>query len=133
MVKLLLENGANTNDKHSDASRTALHEATFWGLVSSIYLLILQIRSEIAFYIVFNFAGHVDAVKVLIEHAANVNARDKFKLTPLHFASSNGNYRNSQLLVQNGANIGAQNKDNRTPLHDAIRNGIISSTLFSNI
>lgn len=101
------------------------------------FFLFIRLFSKLAlewfFYFVFNFAGHVDAVEVLIEHAANVNAQDKFKLTPLHFASSNGNYRNSQLLVQNGANIGAQNKDNRTPLHDAIRNGIISSTLFSNI
>lgn len=57
------------------------------------FSILLRISYRVfTFKLVFHLAGHVDAAKVLIEHAANVSAKDKFHLTPLHFGSSNGNY-----------------------------------------
>lgn len=39
-------------------------------------------------------AGNLDAAKALIEHGADVNDKDLFKQTPLHYAALRGNYLN---------------------------------------
>lgn len=70
-----------------------------FGVFNSLYLFIFQIlviefNIETVVMLMFNLAGHVNAAKVLIEHGSNVNAEDKFNLTPLLFVSQNGDYLN---------------------------------------
>jgi hypothetical protein len=48
--------------------------------------------------------GHVEVVKILLKHKADVNLKDTFYGgTPLGFALSNKHYDVAQLLVENGA------------------------------
>ena len=47
---------------------------------------------------------------------ADVNAKDKFQGSPLHYACSYKNPDVAELLVNNGANIDSADESNQTPL-----------------
>lgn len=51
---------------------------------------------------------HLDIVKLLIEHGADVNVSDELGMTPVHLAASNGSAEIAKLLVDNGADIMAR-------------------------
>ena len=53
--------------------------------------------------------NNVEKVALLLERGADIEAQDKYKNTPLHFAEYNAEV--AQLLIEKGANIKA--KDNR--------------------
>ncbi|KAI0297331.1 hypothetical protein BC826DRAFT_951623 [Russula brevipes] len=86
--------------------------------------------------------GHLDAVRVLLEHGANMNTTDKRKRTPLcsahnadidippnspefllHVASSRGQAEVVGLLLQHNADVNARDISKWTPLHWASING----------
>ena len=71
--------------------------------------------------------GHADSSRILLEHGANVNARDHNAWTPLHYASLWGHLRVAQLLLEHKAISDARNKYNDTPLHMALRHGHLES------
>jgi ankyrin repeat protein len=52
--------------------------------------------------------GHVDAVRVLLDHGAHVNSQDNLNWMPLHFASDEGNLKVVQLLLEHEATLNAQ-------------------------
>ena len=56
-----------------------------------------------------------EIVKLLLEHSANVNAKDYYGDTPLH---NTNNYEIAKLLIEYGANVNAKNEFGSTPLHD---------------
>jgi ankyrin repeat protein len=58
-----------------------------------------------------------DTVQLLIQHGADVTARDDTHSTPLHLASSMGNAETVGLLIRHGADINVQNVNQSTPLH----------------
>lgn len=58
--------------------------------------------------------------RVLLEHGADVNARDDTHSTPLHLASYMGNGKAVGLLIQHGADVNAQDERQRTPLHRVV-------------
>jgi ankyrin repeat protein len=102
--------------------------------------------------------GHVDAVRWLLEHGANVNFRqqtdcqasfpecDNFLLSnddgianaamdhagsPLHLASLHDHFNIMRLLIQRGADVTSQDNLNSTPLHlAALRGGTDSVELL---
>jgi ankyrin repeat protein len=59
------------------------------------------------------------AVRVLLEHGADVAARDNAHSTPLHVASSKGNGETVKLLIRHGTDVNAQDGRCRAPLHQA--------------
>ena len=81
--------------------------------------------------------GNFELAKLLVEHGANIEARNdntqtpyylsnrenhkaKAKTdgdTPLHIAAHNGKFELVKLLVEHGANIGARNDNNQTPYY----------------
>jgi hypothetical protein len=67
--------------------------------------------------------GHVDAARILIDHGANVNARDDDDWTPLHYASLWGHLGFAQLLLEYKAISNARNKEYDTPLRKASEAG----------
>ena len=56
-------------------------------------------------------------VRVLLEHGADVSARDDTHSTPLHLASFKGNSEAIKLLIRHGADVNAQDERHMTPLH----------------
>ena len=67
--------------------------------------------------------GHMKATRMLIEHGADVSARNKNGQTPLHLASRNGEAKVARMLIERGAGVAAQNKRGETPLHVASKTG----------
>ena len=67
--------------------------------------------------------GDLEKVKGLIEQGADVNAKDKYGYTPLHFAVGNGYPKIVEVLLKNDAKVNAKNKNGITPLHLAACNG----------
>ena len=70
------------------------------------------------------FASNFEATQMLIEHTADINARDNRGCTPLHYAvvedeldSQDDHFRCVQLLLERGADADAQNNRGTTPLH----------------
>jgi hypothetical protein len=67
--------------------------------------------------------GDVEQVKLLLSKGADVNAKDRRGLTPLHLACFSHRGRAvAELLIAQGANINAK-PDGRTPLHVAAWSG----------
>ncbi len=60
-------------------------------------------------------------VKVLIDHGADPDARDKLGRTALFYAELSENTEVFDVLADNGANVNAQDNDGATPLHNAAR------------
>jgi ankyrin repeat protein len=58
--------------------------------------------------------NHTGICKMLIEHGANVNAKQQGGFTPLHAAAQNGNLDLVKLLLENGADKGAETDDGKT-------------------
>ena len=61
----------------------------------------------------------VDIVRQLIDHGADVAARDETRLTPLHLAAFSGSVETVRLLIEHGADVTARDVCNATPLHSA--------------
>ena len=56
--------------------------------------------------------GHLDAVKMLLEHNANVNkTTESGKMSPLHYAISSGKEEIVNLLLEKGADVEAKNQN----------------------
>ena len=65
--------------------------------------------------------GHVEVVKLLLEHGANPNARDMYGVTPLHLAARKGHVEITKLLLEHGADPNAKEKlGGETPLYWAV-------------
>ena len=60
--------------------------------------------------------GHLDIVKLLIDHGAEVNVRAENGDTPLHDASENGHLSVVKLLLERGADPKIENADGLTPV-----------------
>ncbi len=92
LVKLLLEAGANIEQRPTNDSIPPLH-----------YVVDINADQEL--------------VRLLIKSGANINACDDGGDTPLHVAADCSADINMRLLLQAGANIEAQNAQGQTPLH----------------
>ena len=57
-----------------------------------------------------------DAAVWLLNHKANVNAKDKNGQTPLHLIIARGNLKAIQALLDHGADVNATDNKGKTPL-----------------
>ena len=111
---------------------TFLHYAALWGLRSIVKFLVIEhlqnvhskdFTGDVTPLQLASRNGHVEVVCFLLEHGADVTARDKSGLTALHYASENGHKEVIRILVKHGADVRAQNEKGDTPLHNASVNG----------
>ena len=62
--------------------------------------------------------GNIEAVKQHLAAGTDVNAKEEYGRTPLHFAAS-GQKEVVELLIANGADVNAKDKTGGTPLDEA--------------
>lgn len=67
--------------------------------------------------------NRVAVVEYLLQHGADVHAKDKGGLVPLHNACSYGHYEVADLLVKHGASVNVSDLWKFTPLHEATAKG----------
>ncbi|XP_052427405.1 poly [ADP-ribose] polymerase tankyrase-2 isoform X3 [Carassius gibelio] len=67
--------------------------------------------------------NRVAVVEYLLQHGADVHAKDKGGLVPLHNACSYGHYEVAELLVLHGALVNVADLWKFTPLHEAAAKG----------
>ncbi|XP_006006371.1 poly [ADP-ribose] polymerase tankyrase-2 isoform X1 [Latimeria chalumnae] len=67
--------------------------------------------------------NRVSVVEYLLQHGADVHAKDKGGLVPLHNACSYGHYEVTELLVRHGAVVNVADLWKFTPLHEAAAKG----------
>jgi ankyrin repeat protein len=93
-VRRLLSVGADVNAWDADDDDdTALHKASYF--------------------------GHVQAIKELLDHGADIERTNKDGRTQLHWASGRGHLQVFQALREHGADVNAKDDEGETPLHFA--------------
>ncbi|KAH9962793.1 hypothetical protein BGW80DRAFT_1448371 [Lactifluus volemus] len=91
IVRWLLECGAETNARDTREGLIPLHVAAL--------------------------RGNLETVQILVQHNADINAKDFSGKTPLHYASERGHLDVVRLLLGSGADVNARMDDGSTPLH----------------
>lgn len=105
IAKALLEKGANVHEMEDESGWTALHEAAAKNRIDFAQLLVefgvdvnatAHANTERGFndfgdtpLIVAACNGHLEMVKFLVDHGANINKSDNNGITPLHGAVNN--------------------------------------------
>lgn len=67
--------------------------------------------------------NNLEVAELLVERGAEVDARDKGGLIPLHNASSYGHADVAALLIRSGTSVNATDKWGFAPLHEAAQKG----------
>ena len=128
VARLLIERGVDANALDKDNS-TPLHLASSHGMLDIARFLLnhgakanaKNASGQTALHLVsqgeYFSCDNPDVTRLLLELGLDVNAQDKDKATPLHFACSYGNFETALLLLDQGAKVYALNADGQTPLH----------------
>jgi ankyrin repeat protein len=67
--------------------------------------------------------GHPEVAQVLIDHGANLNARDQNHWTPIHYSAEHVHVGLVKLLLERGADVHAMNDEGGTPYHVSLQRG----------
>jgi len=159
-VRWLLNHGADAN-AHDTGHFTSLHCAAFYADLESVQALLehgadINARNnygEVPLHLAASpfedphhnlfsdpysyrrgdtYHSHLAIVQLLIDHVADVNARDNTGSTPLHHSSCRqkshsttvyGTAEGARLLIEHGASIDAKDNEGRTPLQLALEHG----------
>ncbi len=119
--------------EHTPEDRLNLYEASALGRAARLKTILGQSRAKVnepnaegftplglaAFF------GHVDAVRVLLDHGAAVNGRDRsrFANTALDAAVAANHADVVKALLAAGAEVNVRDSANYTPLHKAAQHG----------
>jgi ankyrin repeat protein len=110
----------------SKPSGTPLHYAALCGICEVAEFLIVErlqdvdargLRYEETPLCAAFRKGCTEVARILLQHGAEANARDKNNRTPLHWASEVGHLEVVQLLLNHGADATDCDDNNQTPLH----------------
>jgi len=96
-IAQLVTDGININSTEKSRDCSALHRAAYF--------------------------NRLEAVRFLIEHGANVNARNNIGMTPLHYAALCGHRYMVKALLEKKAEVNALDCQGLTPLHLAVQYG----------
>jgi len=107
-VKFFLASGADVNAKDEDGE-TPLGWAELRNH-TEIATLLRKHGGKYGLIAVAAKVGDVEAVREFLAAGADVNAKDEFGGTPLHFAAEEGHKEIAELLIAAGANVNAKNK-----------------------
>ncbi|KAK4062790.1 uncharacterized protein Triagg1_9660 [Trichoderma aggressivum f. europaeum] len=130
-VKLLLHQRANI-EARAEYGRTPLSGALWSRRADVAKLLINQgANTEAKCPTIYNgtqlhllaYNNKVDMVTLLLDHRADIEAKDEWGNTPLHYAIWIGEMDMARLLLYRGANIEPKDEDGDTPVQSAARRG----------
>jgi ankyrin repeat protein len=116
-VRLLIKHGADVNAPDWNG-KIPLHLACWVSVITARFLL--QHRADVKEQNDWDNRSsdaNTETIQVLLEHSADVTARDDAYTTPLHLASSMGSPEIMRLLIEHGANINELDGNRKTPLH----------------
>ncbi|WP_265024163.1 ankyrin repeat domain-containing protein [Wolbachia endosymbiont (group A) of Epagoge grotiana] len=116
IVRVLSSRGANIEAKTSDG-KTPL-DLAIQGNYTDIVGFLKQTELDKKLLAAVQDTG-LNEVKDLINQKANINAKDMYGWTPLHFAASRNKLSVVEFLFNNNANINAKDVYGNTPLHVA--------------
>ncbi len=68
-----------------------------------------------------HFPASQEITAFLLERGEDINSRDRYEQTPVHWRVMNRRVDQIPYLVSRGADINARDRDDRTPLFDAVR------------
>lgn len=113
-------------DKPNRAGETALMMACLYGRMDLVRVMVEDRQVEInktgwtpLHYAATN--GHLDIVKLLLDHSAYVDAESPNKTTPLMMAARGGHIEVVKLLLDEGADLRLKNQQNMTAIDFAER------------
>ena len=96
-VRAMLDAGCDARAELDNRKRNALHLAAMW--------------------------GRLETLQLLLEHGAQVEARDAVEMCALHLASAAGHVSSVRALLAAGAEVDPLNASGMTPLHMAAAKG----------
>ena len=122
IVRLFLDHGADL-DVQDNRGSTSLHLATHYEGQKDVRQFLkhvdqrnYQVRNDIEKALQDD---HLDIIRLLLDHRANVDLQDDRGSTPLHLATHRMRQEAVQLLLEHGANIALRDDKGQTPLHEA--------------
>lgn len=130
-VRRLLGDGSNTINEGTDDGESLLSlacSAGYYELAQVLLAMSAQVedrgqKNDCTPLMEAASAGHVDIIKLLIDHNADVNAQSSTGNTPLMYACAGGHVRAVKQLLAAGANVEDHNENGHTPLMEAASAG----------
>uniref|UniRef100_A0ABM0LU22 Uncharacterized protein LOC100376500 n=1 Tax=Saccoglossus kowalevskii TaxID=10224 RepID=A0ABM0LU22_SACKO len=135
-VKILLENDADINITTKLTQETPLHYCARAGNADIMLQMVKHLgpaRVQLAVnrqskngwspLLVASEQGHIDIVKILLQHNARVDVFDEHGKAALHLAAENGHVEVADILLWHKAFVNAKSKLGVTPLHLGAQNG----------
>lgn len=130
-VRRLLGDGSNTINEGTDDGESLLSlacSAGYYELAQVLLAMSAQVedrgqKNDCTPLMEAASAGHVDIIRLLISHNADVNALSSTGNTPLMYACAGGHVRAVKELLASGANVEDHNENGHTPLMEAASAG----------
>ena len=139
VAELLLRHGAATTvNVRGNRRQIPLHSAAYYGQLDAVQLLLkhgADVKSQDDFggtALHYLCAGSenrrgldvpqkfANIARLMLEHDADVNARNGNRETPLHIAARSGEVEVARVLLENGAKINEEDDKGRTPFQHAL-------------
>ncbi|CAG7932406.1 unnamed protein product [Penicillium olsonii] len=132
LMDWLVENGANANWAGGQRNETPIFYA-----IRNFYIrqgveciqALLSLGADVQFRNIDGLTplslavrmGSVESTRILLEHGAFPNSRDKNGKSPLHYAAETRNaHKILKLLIQSGADVNSRDMLGLTPLHKIV-------------
>ena len=125
IAKLLLARGADINMANA-IGEVPLQAALCSSVIFKKLMQVFGMEEDraLASIIKSGIEGHIETVKLLLEHGAQVNIEYNNCGSPLHMAIFVGSHTDAvKLLLDHGADVNIQDDDGLSPLHIASFNG----------
>ncbi len=120
IVELLLSYGAETEQSESESTADLDRRG------NKMHVLPFLVHDENTPLIWAAMGGHVDAVRMLLNHGTNLGQKDRVNKTALHWAAEKGHHSTVELLLQHKADPNVEDDGGDTPLICAARGGLVA-------